>query len=59
MASSLLKNPIVEIVLALVVILVVATLSFASAISGAITDSRRTTLLGSGTVYVKVCPCIC
>lgn len=45
MATSLLKNPIVEIVLALVVILVVATLSFASAISGAITaDYGRSTL---------------
>jgi hypothetical protein len=40
--KSILANPIVEIVLALVVILVIATLTFAGAISGALTAASVT-----------------
>ena len=40
--KNILSNPIVEVALALVVILVIATLSFAGAISGALTAAAIT-----------------
>jgi len=40
MSRGLLTNPIVQVTLALVVILVIATLTFASAISGALNTLR-------------------
>jgi len=41
MTKGILSNPIVQVALALVVILVIATLTFASAISGALTAERK------------------
>lgn len=45
MSRGLLQNPIVQVTLALVVVLVIATLTFASAISGALNILR-------GAIYV-------
>jgi hypothetical protein len=41
-AKNILNNPLIEVALALVVILVIATLSFAGAISGALTAAAIT-----------------
>lgn len=42
MAANILNNPLVEIALALCVVLVIATLTFAGAISGALTAAAAT-----------------
>lgn len=47
MAKGMLSNPVVQIVLACVIILVIATLTFASAISGALTAEKSRFVLVS------------